>query len=727
MKTLLAAVLSAVVLGTAAQAAAPAAAAKAAPVAAAPAAVWSDANPFAHVSPLPYHLPPFDKIHDADYVPAFEKGMAEQRKEVNAIAHNKAAPTFENTVLALERSGRVFDRVATTFDELNESNADDAMQKIDADMAPRRAAHSDAIYLDPALFARVDELYKKRAELKLDPESDELLARQHLAFVRAGAGLSEMDKAQVRSMNERLSTLTTLFKQNLLKARKDGAVIVSDVKELDGMPAEEVAAAAAAAKERGLDGKWLIALVNTTIQASMNHLKNRDLRRRIQEASEARGIGGPDDATAMIAEIVKLRAQRAKLLGYTNHAAYDLADENAGTPEAVNGMLRQIADAARAAAKREAAEIQGVIDAQAKASKTKPFALEPYDWAFYSEQVRKAKFDFDEGQVKPYFELERVMRDGLFYAAREMYGLTFKERKDLPSYAPGVRTFEVFDADGSPLALFIADYFARDNKQGGAWMSSYVNQSKEFGEKPVVVNNLNLTKPGEGQPVLMSFDEVTGMFHEFGHGLHGMLSNVRYESLSGTDVERDFVEYPSQFNEMWAREPAVLSHYAHDYRTGAPMPKALFDKVLAAARFNQGFETFEYVAAAMLDQSWHQIPAEKAPAADGVMAFESAALKDDGVDYAPIPPRYHSPYFSHIFAGGYAAAYYAYIWSEVLARDSGAWFHAHGGLSRANGDVFRAKILSRGHSRETKDLFQDFYGKAPEIGPLLEYRGLNAQ
>ena len=692
---------------------------------AARAAGWTAANPFAKESSLPYHLPPFDKIKDADYAPAYEEGMLEQRKEVDAIALSKDAPTFDNTILALERSGRLLDRVAGTFDEMNESNTDDAMQKIDADMAPRLAAHSDAIHLDSKLFARVDALYQKRASLGLDPESLELLERTHLGFVHAGAGLSDKDKTEVKKLNERLSTLTTAFKQNLLKGRKAAAVLVTDRAELDGMPAEDVEAAAAAAKAAGQDGKWLIAIVNTTTQPALTHLKNRDLRRRIAQASEARGLAGEGDNTALIAEIVKLRAQRAKLLGYATHAAYELADENAQTPEAVNAMLAKVAGVALEASKREAAEIQAVIDAQAKADGSKTFALQPWDWAFYAEQVRKARFDFDEAQVKPYFEVEHVMRDGMFYAAHELYGLTFKERKDLPSYRPDVRIFEVFDADGSPLALFIADYYARDNKQGGAWMGSYVGQSQLWGEKPVVVNNLNLTKPAPGQPVLMSFDDVTGMFHEFGHALHGMLSSVRYPSLSGANVERDFVEYPSQFNEMWAREPAVLAHYARDYRNDAPMPKALFDKVLAATRFNQGFDTYEYVEAAILDQDWHQIPVEKAPDAKSVAAFEAAALKAGGLEYGPVPPRYHSPYFSHIFAGGYAAGYYAYLWSEVLARDSGAWFHAHGGLTRANGDVFRAKILSRGHSRETKDLFQDFFGGAPDIAPLLEYRGLS--
>lgn len=688
-------------------------------------AAWSDANPFAHESVLPYHLPAFDKIHDEDYAPAFEQGMKAQLAEVAAITASTEAATFDNTVLALEKSGRLLGRVQQVFDGLNGSNTDDAMQKVEADMAPRLAAHSDAIMLDPKLFARFDDLYKRRAGLGLDPESLQLLERQHLNFVRAGAALSEKDKKDVRALNEKLSSLTTLFKQNLLKGRKEGALVVENRADLDGMPAEEIEAAAKAAKERGLEGKWLIALVNTTIQPSLTHLKNRDLRKKIAEASAARGLKGAADNSGLIAEIVKLRARRAKLLGHPNHADYELEDENAGTPKAVNDMLKGIAPVALAAARREAADIQALIDAQAKAAHAKSFKVQPYDWAYYEEQVRKARFDFDEAQVKPYFEFDRVLHDGLFYAAHEMYGLTFKERKDLKVYRPEIRVFEVFEADGTPLALYLDDIFSRDNKQGGAWMQNYVDQSDLFHEKPVVVNNLNMTPPAAGQPVLMTFDEVTTMFHEFGHALHGMFSNAKYPSMGGTNVERDFVEYPSQFNEMWARDPAVLAHFAKDYRTGAPMPKALQDKVLAASNFGQGYATLEYLEAAMLDQAWHQIPEEKAPSADKIMDFESAALKADGVVYSPVPPRYHSAYFSHVFAGGYAAGYYAYLWSEVLARDSGSWFRKHGGMTRANGDYFRAQVLSRGRTRPTKALFEDFYGGKAEVGPLLEYRGLS--
>ncbi|MBZ5631103.1 MAG: M3 family metallopeptidase, partial [Acidobacteriia bacterium] len=456
----------------------------------------------------------------------------------------------------------------------------------------------------------------------------------------------------------------------------------------------------------------------------LEQLRNRALREKIYQASIGRADGGTYDNTAVVAQIVKLRAEKATLLGYPDYAAYGLADETAGTPAAVNQMLARLVPPALANAKKEAADNQKLIDEQASAGNGTPFTLQPWDWAFYAEQVRKARFGFDQSEVKPYFELNHVMQDGLFYAMHELYGLSFKERHDLPVYQPDVRVFEVFNADGSPLGLFLADYFARDNKRGGAWMSNYVEQSGLFGLKPVVVNNLNIPKPPQGQPTLLTFDEVSTMFHEFGHALHGLFSDVNYPSLSGTSVPRDFVEFPSQYNEMWAREPMVFAHYAKHYQTGAPMPQALLDKVLAAEKFGQGYATTEYIAAALLDQAWHQITAAQAPSADKVMAFEAAALAKDGVEYAPIPPRYHSTYFSHAFAGGYAAGYYAYIWSEVLARDTEKWFHTHGGLQRANGDFLRAKVLSRGRSANPEVLFEHFYGGPPDIGPLLEHRGL---
>ena len=684
-------------------------------------------NPFRQPSTLPYRLPPFDKIGDADYVPAFEAGMRQQREEVALIARNPQPADFENTIVALERTGQLLDRVSTVFSNLNGSNTNPEMDRIDTEMTPKLTAHEDAILLDPALFARVDSLYQRRASLKLDPESLTLLERYHVMFVRAGAQLSDADKARLRALNEQISSLMTQFKQNVLKASKDGAVVVDSVAELDGLSAEQIGAAERAAAARNLPGKWVIPLQNTTNQPPLARLKNRALRARIYQASIERSNGGAADNNAVIAKMVKLRAERAKLLGYPNHATYQLADESAATPAAVKGILAHIAPPALAAARRDAAEMQKIIDAEAARDHTKPFKLQPWDWAYYAEALRKARYDFDEAQVAPYFELDHVLHDGVFYAAHELYGLTFKERKDLPVYQADVRVFEVSDRDGTPLALFLGDYYARDNKQGGAWMSSFVRQSKLFGLKPVVTNNLNIPKPQPGRPALLTFDEVTTMFHEFGHAIHGMLSNVQYPLLSGTNVPRDFVEFPSQYNEMWAREPVVLAHFAKHYQTGAPMSQELLNKVLTAQKFNQGYATTEYLAAAMLDQEWHLIDASQAPTADRVAAFEAAALQKNGIDFPDVPPRYHSDYFSHIFAGGYSSGYYAYLWSEVLARDTGKWMHDHGGLTRANGDYLRDKVLSRGRSQDPQTQFRNFYGRDPDIGPLIEYRGLAEQ
>ncbi len=681
-------------------------------------------NPFARPSTLPYRVPPFDRIKDADFRPAFDAGMAEERKEIEAIDRNPAPPSFENTVVALEKSGQLLDRVQSVFFNLNGSNTNPEMQKIASEMAPKLAAHQDAILLDPVLFARVDAVYQKRAGLKLDPESMQLVERCHTRFVRAGAQLAEADKTRLRQLNGQTASLTTRFQQNVLKATKDSAMVVDDVADLDGLSREQIGAAAEAAKSRGLNGKWIFTLQNTTGQPVLAQLRNRALREKIYKASIGRGNGGADDNTVVVATIVKLRAEKATLLGYSDYAAYGLADQGAGTPAAVNQMLARLVPPAIANARKEAADNQKLIDQQAGAGHGKPFTLEPWDWAFYAEQVRKARFGFDQAEVKPYFELNRVMQDGVFYAAHELYGLSFKERHDLPVYQPDVRVFEVFNADGSPLGLFLADYFARDNKRGGAWMNSYVGQSRLLGWKPVVVNNLNIAKPPQGQPALLTFEEVTTMFHEFGHALHGLLSDVNYPSLSGTSVPRDFVEFPSQLNEMWAREPVVFTHYAKHYQTGVPMPQAMLDKVLAAEKFGQGYATTEYIASALLDQAWHQMTSEQAPSTDKVMAFETDALKKHGVEYAPVPPRYHTPYFAHAFAGGYAAGYYAYIWSEVLARDTEQWFHTHGGLQRANGEFLRAKILSRGRSTNPELLFEQFYGGPPDIAPLLEHRGL---
>jgi len=681
-------------------------------------------NPFARPSTLPFELPPFDRIHDSDYQPAIEAGMRRHLEEVRGIAHNPQPATFDNTIVALERSGQLLDRAATAFFNLNSCNTDPQMQQVEREMAPKLTAHQDAIYLDPALWARVDALYQKRASLKLDPESLQLLTRYHTRFVRAGARLAPQEKERLRGLNTQLSSLTTTFRQNVLKATADGAVVVDNVAELDGLTPVQIGAAAQAAAARGLKDKWVIALQNTTQQPLLANLTNRKLRERIYRASVDRGLSGATDNRGVITQIVQLRAERAALLGYADHAAYVLEDESAGTPQAVADMIRQVAPAALKRAHEEAADIQKLIDAQAAARGAPSFALQPWDWTFYADQVRQQRYAFDQAQVAPYFELEHVLHDGLFYAAHELYGLSFKERKDLPVYQPDVRVFEVADADGKPLALFIADYFARDNKEGGAWMNSYVDQSKLLGRRAVVANHLNIPKPQAGQPVLLTFDEVTGMFHEFGHAIHGMLSNVHYPTLSGTAVPRDFVEYPSQYNEMWAREPKVVEHYAHDYRTGAPMPPELLAKVLAASKFNQGYATLEYIEAAQVDLAWHLIDASHAPQPAQVAGFEAAALKQAGLEYPPVPPRYHSDYFSHIFAGGYSAGYYAYLWSEVLARDTGQWFHTHGGMTRENGQTLRRMVLSRGRTEDPQVLFRNFYGRAPDIEPLLEYRGL---
>lgn len=681
-------------------------------------------NPFLFLSTLPYQLPPFDHIKDSDYLPAFEAGMSEHRREVEAIAHNREPATFANTIVALERSGQLLERVNIVFSNLNAANSDPEMDKIDTQMTPRLAAHEDAILLDSALFARVDSLYQRRSALKLDPESLQLLERYHVMFVRAGAKLSDADKARLRALNESIASLQTQFKQNVLKSSKEGAIVVDNVADLAGLSPEQIGSAERAAAARGLTGKYLITLQNTTNQPPLAQLKNRALREKIYKASIERSNGGDAANNAAIAQMVKLRAERAKLLGYPNHAAYQLEDESAGTPSAVRDILTHLVPAALASAKRDAAEMQKIIDAEAARNHTEPFELQPWDWAFYAEALRKARYDFDETQVAPYFELDHVLHDGVFYAAHQLYGLTFKERKDLPVYQPDVRVFEVFDRDGTPLALFLADYFARDNKRGGAWMDNLVRQSRLFERKPVVINVLNIPKPQPGRPALLTFDEVTALFHEFGHAIHGMLSNVHYPLLSGTSVPRDFVEFPSQYNEMWAREPAVLANFAKHYQTGAPMPQELLNKVLTAQKFNQGYATTEYLAAALIDQEWHLIDAARAPAAADVAAFEAAALRKNGIDYPDVPPRYHSDYFLHIFSGGYSAGYYAYLWSEVLARDTGQWMHQHGGLTRANGDYLREKILSRGRTEDPQVMFRNFYGHAPDIGPLIEYRGL---
>jgi peptidyl-dipeptidase Dcp len=676
-------------------------------------------NPLLTESTLPYQMPPFDKIKDEHFQPALEQGIAEEEKEAEAIAKQTEKPTFENTIVALEKMGRPLDLARRIFSNFAGANTNPTLQKIEKEMAPKFSAHTDAIRLNGQLFARIEALYNDREKSGLEAESKWLLERYYKDFVRAGARLSEPDKTRLKAINVELATLQTTFEQNVLKEKNASSIVVNDRAELAGLSDNEIAAAAAAAKADGKEGKFVIRLLNTTGQPSLASLQNRPLREKIMQISLARNShGGEWDNKEVVSRTAKLRAERATLLGYANHAAYQLEDQTAKDVPTVNKLLSDLAPAAVANAKREGADMQAIID-QEKGG----FQLAACDWDFYSEKVRKARYAFDESQLKPYFELNHVIADGVFFAAGKLYGLTFKERKDLPVYQPDVRIWEVFDADGKPLALFIGDYYARPSKRGGAWMNQYVPQSALLGTKPVVANHLNIPKPPAGEPTLLTYDEVRTAFHEFGHALHGMFSNVKYPRFSGTSVPRDFVEYPSQVNEMWATWPEILKNYAKHYKTGASMPAELLDKMLAAEKFNQGFKTTEYLAASLLDQSWHQLKPEQVPA--DTLAFEAEALKKAGVDYPPVPPRYRSTYFSHAFAGGYSAGYYSYLWSEVLDADSVEWFKQHGGLKRENGDHFRETLLSRGGSDDALKLFRNFTGGEPDVAPLLKRRGLD--
>jgi peptidyl-dipeptidase Dcp len=684
--------------------------------AAAPASSAPAANPFFTESTLQYHAPPFDKIKDSDYTPAIEAGMKGQLAEMEKIANNSAPPTFANTLEAMERSGQLLTRVTKVFFNLSQSNTNDTLQKIKSEEAPKLAAHSDAIYLNAKLFARVKALYDQRDKLKLDRESRYLVERYYKAFVRAGAQLSEADKITLRALNQEEAKLTTQFEANVLAETNNGALIIDNKAELDGLTEAEIAGAAATAKERKLEGKWVLELQNTTQQPALSSLTNRGVRERLFKASVMRGNhGGPNDNKSIVARLAQIRAQRAKLLGYPNHAAFTLDDQMAKTPDSAETLLTGMVQASTNKARGEAARMQKLIDEQKGG-----FTLGPADWEFYAEKVRKAEYDLDESQVKPYFELQHVLHDGVFFAANKLYGLTFKERKDLPVYQPDVRVFEVFDADGKSLALFYADYFLRPNKSGGAWDDSFVDQNSLMGTRPVIVNVCNFTKPAAGQPALLSFDDVTTMFHEFGHALHGMFSNIRYPTLGS--VPRDFVEFPSQFNEHWALEPAVFANYAKHYQTGQPMPTELVEKIKKSKTFNQGYKMTEYLAAALLDIAWHDLPPD-APLQD-VNSFEAASLKRFQIEMHQVPPRYHTTYFSHIWDGGYSAGYYAYLWSEVLDDDAFYWFKEHGGMTRANGQRYREMILSRQGTEDAATIYRAFRGRDPNVEPLLEERGL---
>jgi peptidyl-dipeptidase Dcp len=683
-------------------------------------AVTSD-NPLLTESPLPYHLPPFQQIRNEHFAPAFALGMEQNLKEIDAIAKNPAVPTFDNTIVALERSGALLDRVETAFGILTGANTNPELDKLEAEITPKLAAHNDKILLNAELFARIRTLYDKRDQLGLDAESLRLLERYRRNFVRAGALLSEADQGTLRAMNTELASLSTQFKQNVTKEINASAVLVDTRAELAGLSDATIAAAAAAAKAAGHEGKFLLRLTNTTGQPQFSALESHALREKIMAASQARGSrGGEFDNRAVAARTAKVRAERAQLLGYANHAAFQVEVQTAQSVDTINRMLTELAAPAVANARREAADLQAMIDADKGG-----YTLGAGDWDYNTEKVRQAKYAFNQDELKPYYEATRVLEDGVFYAATRLYGITFKRRPDLHGYVPTMPVYEVFNADGTPLALLLSDLYARPNKRGGAWMNAYVPQNGLTGDKPVIAIHQNVTEPAPGEPTLMTHDEVNTLFHEFGHALHGMFSNVKYPTFAGTSVPRDFVEFPSQVNEMWATWPEILKNYARHYKTGEPIPQALLDKVEAAEKFNQGFDTTELVAANVIDQAWHQLKPGEVPDAAAVADFEAATLRKYGLDFAPVPPRYRTTYYSHIFAGGYSAGYYSYFWSEVLDADTVEWFKAHGGLTRANGDRFREKLLSRGGSREALDLFRDFTGGEPNIRPLLVRRGLD--
>ena len=672
-------------------------------------------NPFARRSTLDFELPPFALIREEHYLPAFYAGCEEQIAEVEAILAS-GEPTFENTLVALEKSGQTLMRMLNVFYNKSSSDTNDAIDAIEEEIAPKLAAHSDAIRLNPALFSRIKSIYEKRTSLNLNEEDLNLVEKYHTDFLHAGAHLTEEQREALKVLNEKLSMLETQFSKNVLADTNDLAVIVDDVTELDGLSANEIAACAAAAKDRGLEGKYLIGAVNFSGNPLLASLTNRSLRQRVMEASLAKANrNNENDTKAILLEMATLRAQRAKLFGLKSHAEWVLQTNTAKKPESVHAMLRQIAPAAVRNAKAEAADLQKMIGDE--------FELQSWDWDLYTEKVRLAKYDIDTAAMRPYFELERVLRDGIFFSANKLFGISFVERKDLVTYHPEARAFEVLNEDGSKLGLFIGDFYTRDSKRGGAWMNNLVDQNYLFNQLPVVVNNLNIPKPPAGEPTLLTFSEITTLFHEFGHALHGLLSQVTYIRTSGTSVERDFVEFPSQVNEMWILWPEVVNNYALHHETGERLPQELIDRLKSAETFNEGQATTSYLAAAILDLAWHEL--EEGESVADVIAFEKKAIEDYGLDFAPVPTRYRSTYFSHIFAGGYSAGYYGYIWSEILDAESVDWFKENGGLTRANGEHFRNQLLGRGGSIDSMQMFKNFRGREATIAPLLKRRGLN--
>ena len=679
-------------------------------------------NPLLSPSTLPYGLPDYSAIRPEHYLPAFEQAFAAQKREIGAITLVRSMPTFENTMVALETSGKLLGDVSRTFYTVSSADATPEIQEIEEELAPLMSAHHDSIELDSALYWRIKTIHEQLEDLELSPEQRYLVERRFREMSHAGAGLDDAAKEQLTALNQRLSTLTTTFEKNLLRDTNELAVVFGDAAELDGLAEGELSAAAQAAADRGLEGRWVVTLTLFTGHPYLSSLTNRASRKRILDASRARGSrDGENDNRAVLREIVKLRAERAGLLGYDSHAAYVTSDETAGSPEAVHDLLRRLAVPAARNASREQAALQAIIDAEPE-----PFALEAHDWAFYTEKVRAAEYDLDRGALRPWFEAERVLQEGVFHAATELYGVTFAEREDLGAYHPDARVFEVSNADGSPVGLFVLDLYTRDTKRGGAWMNSIVSQSRLRGTQPIVVNNLNVPQPAAGKPTLLTLDEVTTLFHEFGHALHGLFATVTYPHFAGTNVFRDFVEFPSQVNEMWIYWPEILDTYARHADTGEPLPRDVVEKLRASEAFNQGFATSEYLAASWLDQAWHSLSAAEAASEIDVTAFEAAALADIGLDNPAVPTRYSSTYFAHVFSGGYSAGYYSYIWSEVLDADTVEWFRDNGGLTRANGDRFRDRLLGVGGSKDPLEAYRDFRGRDAEIQPLLERRGLAA-
>jgi peptidyl-dipeptidase Dcp len=682
-----------------------------------------DQNPFFEPSSLEYGLPPFAEIRDEHYEPAFEKGMSDQLAEIQAIVRTRDFPIFENTFPALEKSGQLLSRVATVFFNKSSADSSDFTNELEETIAPQLAAHSDAILLDSQLYGRIKTVHDALDEhAELSAEQKYLVHRWYTEMTLAGAGLDDTAKTKLREYNQKLSTLTTRFEKNLLADTNELAVVIDDATELDGLEPGEISAAAEAATARGLEGKSLVTLVLPTGHPFLSELTDRGIRRRIMDASQARGThGGEWDNRKVVLEIARLRAERAELLGFASHAAFVLADETAKTPEAVAEMLGKLAPAAARNAKAEQGELEVIVEGDLDDDQT----VESWDWAFWTEKVRQAKYDVDTAALRPWFEAERVLQDGVFFAATQLYGITFTERKDLVGYHPEVRVFEVHDEDGSPVGLYLLDLYTRDSKRGGAWMNDLFSQATLLEhEHTIVVNNLNVPKPAAGEPTLLTFDETSTFFHEFGHALHGLFAQVTYPKLAGTNVFRDFVEFPSQVNEMWMLWPEVLANYAKHYQTGEPLDQGIVDRLHASEQFNEGFATSEYLGAALLDQAWHGLSARAAEAVHDVPAFEASALAAVGLDNPAVPPRYRSTYFAHVFSGGYDAGYYSYIWSEVLDADTVEWFKENGGLTRANGDRFRSKLLGVGGSKDALEAYVDFRGRPAEIGPLLKRRGL---